>query len=394
MQKLRFFQTAVGIFLVVFAAAVPFSIALAQSALGLALLLWMVSMILNKEWRLPRTDLDPFILAYCAMEIISLVFSVDRHAAFIYSKRLLLILILYLFAANVPDRKQVGRLFTAMLGVGSVLALIGLYKYISGLGGLQGRLSLYHHYMTTGGIFMILSLYAFSILLSGAPLKIRALAAAAGVLTGLPLILSFTRSSWLGFFAGLLALFLLCSRKWIPVLAVLAGLAWLASPRSLRDRALSAFDPGHETNVERVYMWKAGIRMMLDRPLTGYGDIDLGKIYEERYRPAEARQKHGHMHNNFIMIGATLGIPGLLILLALFIRVVFLECAVFFSLNRDDWLLRSAAAGGLASFTGFQVSGFFEWTFGDAELAMLMWFSIGLALAARRIAGSGCIRET
>jgi O-antigen ligase len=100
------------------------------------------------------------------------------------------------------------------------------------------------------------------------------------------------------------------------------------------------------------------------------------------------------MHNNFIMIGATLGIPGLLILLALFIRVVFLECAVFFSLNRDDWLLRSAAAGGLASFTGFQVSGFFEWTFGDAELAMLMWFSIGLALAARRIAGSGCIRET
>ena len=139
------------------------------------------------------------------------------------------------------------------------------------------------------------------------------------------------------------------------------------------------------TNVERIYMWKAGIRMMLDRPLTGYGDIDLGRIYEERYKPAEARQKHGHMHNNFIMIGATLGIPGLLILLALFIRVVLLEWTVFFRLPRGDWLLQSAAAGGLASFAGFQISGLFEWTFGDAELAMLMWFSIGLVLAAGRI---------
>ncbi|MBN1893624.1 O-antigen ligase family protein [bacterium] len=384
-RTLKNIRTIVRIFLVIFAAAVPFSIALAQSALGLALLFWVVSMFLNREWMFPRTVLDPFILAYCAMEIISLVFSIDRHTAWTYSKRLLLILILYLVAANVRDRKWIARLFAALLGVGSILAVIGLCRYLSGLGGLEGRLSLYHHYMTTGGIFMILSLYAFSLVLSEAPVKSRLFGLASGVLTGLPLFLSFTRSAWLGFFTGLAVLFLLFRRKWLPLLALFTALAVLGSPRSMRDRALSAFNPTHETNVERLYMWKAGVRMMLDRPLTGYGDIDLGKIYE-RYRPAEARQKHGHMHNNLIMIGATLGIPGLLILLALFVRVFVLECGIFRRLPRGEWLLRSAAAGGLASFLGFQVSGLFEWTFGDAELAMLIWFSIGLVLAAERTA--------
>ena len=91
------------------------------------------------------------------------------------------------------------------------------------------------------------------------------------------------------------------------------------------------------------------------------------------------------MHNNFIIIGATLGIPGLAVLLALFVQIVIVEWKALRSVPRHEWLLRGTVLGCIASFTGFQVNGLFEWNFGDAEIAMLLWLSVGLALAADRI---------
>jgi hypothetical protein len=41
--------------------------------------------------------------------------------------------------------------------------------------------------------------------------------------------------------------------------------------------------------------------------------------------------------------------------------------------------------GALASYLGFQVNGLFEWNFGDAEIAMLLWLTVGLALSAQKI---------
>ena len=42
----------------------------------------------------------------------------------------------------------------------------------------------------------------------------------------------------------------------------------------------------------------------------------------------------------------------------------------------------------LGAFAAFQIEGLFEWNFGDAEVVMLLWFSVGLALAGKRLAES------
>ena len=55
-----------------------------------------------------------------------------------------------------------------------------------------------------------------------------------------------------------------------------------------------------------------------------------------------------------------------------------------YSRTKDDWLAGSMALGGLAVFTGLQIAGLTEWTFGDQEVVIVFWISVGLTLAAGR----------
>ena len=297
---------------------------------------------------------------------------------------MLLIPIIYLVAGNVSDRKFLKILLSSLIIVMAILSVIGIVKYLSGVGGLEGRLKLYHHYMTSGGILMIVSLITFSLVSFAADLKIRIMALFCGLLMLPPLIFTFTRSSWLGFLSGLTMIIIMRSKKAIFGIIIVMLLFVLFAPQSFRERAFSIFDPQHPTNVERLYMWRAGIEIIKDYPLTGVGDIDLGKIYDE-YKSSDAKQRHGHLHNNLLTIGATLGIPGIIVLLALFVKIFFLELNVYNLIPRHEWLLKGTVLGCMASFIGFQINGLFEWNFGDAEISMLLWMTVGFSLAVKNM---------
>jgi len=382
-----------NVWLLIFVVGSTFSIALTQSALFLAFVFWVWIMILEKKSLIPRTPFDFYFLAYIVVGIISLIFSLNPEAmVVVFIKRLLLIPIVYIVAANVTDKKFLKILLTAFVGVTVILSIIGIQKYLAGGGGLEGRLKLYHHYMTSGGILMIVSLITFAFAFSDASLKTRVAALACGILMLFPLLFTFTRSSWLGFLCGLVMMGALQGRKWILGVLILAVAFFVFAPLSVKKRALSVFDPHHPNNVERTYMWKAGLEMMRDYPLTGVGDMDLGELYA-KYKPPEAKEQHGHLHNNFIMFGVTLGVPGLVVFLALFIRIFIRELQIYFSVPAREWLLKGVALGSLTAFVGFQVNGLFEWNFGDAEIAMLLWLTVGLALAVDRIHRQSRIQE-
>jgi len=373
-----------NIWILIFVAGTTFSIAVTQTAYFLAFVFWVLLMIYQKKSLVSRTPLDYYFLAYLIVGIIATIFSVEKGNAIIFVKRLLLIPIIYLIADNVRDKRFLKRLLFTLIGAMVILSFIGIKKYLGGVGGLQGRLKLFHHYMTSGGILMIVSLITFSFAFSSVPKRIRIGALAAGIIVLFPLIFTFTRSSWLGFISGLFLIGILQNKKLIVGLLLGIILFLLLSPAPIKKRALSILDPHHPQNVERIYMWKAGIKMMKDHPLTGVGDIDLGKLYQ-KYKLPEAKEKVGHLHNNFIMFGVTLGIPGLLVLLALFLKIFIEELKIYYSTPQKDWLLRGTVLGSLAVFIGFQVNGFFEWNFGDAEIAMLLWLTVGLALAVKKM---------
>jgi O-antigen ligase len=372
-------------FLLLFAGAMPFSIALTQNALLLSMLLWIWISVREKKKPFPRTPFDWYFVAFLAVELISMLFSANRFEALNHLvRRMLLIPIVYLVAGSVRTEQRAGWLLLSLIGVMVAVSMIGIHQYHLGPGGLEGRLKLFHHYMTSGGILMVIGLMAFAFVFVRAPRRIRFAALLAGLVIFLPLYYTYTRSSWLGFLAGFAFMILFTRWKWIFALAPALVLLFLFAPPSVKDRMASVVNPWHPNNIERTHMWNAGIRMMRDRPLTGYGDIDLGKLYL-RYKSPQAVELSGHLHNNFIMLGATLGIPGLLAVLALFFRIGMVEWNVLRAVPRESWLPKGAALGCFAAFIGFQVNGLFEWNFGDSEIAMLLWLTVGLVLALDRI---------
>ena len=192
-----------------------------------------------------------------------------------------------------------------------------------------------------------------------------------------------TRSSWLGFIAGIAAIGLFRDRVLLFVLLGFILIFGLFAPPDFQQRAASMFDPTAPSNITRIHMITTGWRMFLDYPVVGTGDIDLRKLYVTYTVPLDTAEG-GHLHNNLMMLLVTLGIAGFAATMALFVRIFQLEFKLARA-AREHWLYGSAALGCFAAYIGFHVNGLFEWNFGDHEIAVLLWFTVGVSLVCQRL---------
>lgn len=145
------------------------------------------------------------------------------------------------------------------------------------------------------------------------------------------------------------------------------------------NRLASIIDPYHETNIERLHLWSTGLKIFLDYPILGVGDIDLGKIYSE-YKPKYVKENYGHLHNNYIHFLVILGSIGFIIVIFMFYKIFVLNLKIYKTLKEVEFA-SSYALGALGAFVGFLVSGLAEWNFGDQEIITMVWFTLGLNIA-------------
>lgn len=371
-----------GIF--VFIGASTSSITVTQAGYILALMAWVAKMVVDKKLHVHRTPLDLPLLAYLVAEVIALIFSIDRMDAIMrLLKRFWLIPIIYLVASNVGDERTVKRLLTALIMTAATVFCWGLVDYFEG-SGLNSRFSPFHHWQTTGGLTMIVATFAICILLWGISGAKRALLGVAAIVIIASLLFTFTRGSWLGLIAAVFTAGVYKDKKLIAALLAAILVIYAFVPTPLKERAKSIFYPYHPSNVERLYMWRSGLEMIKDRPITGVGDIDLGDIYS-KYMLPEAKETHGHLHSNFIHFGVTLGLLGLGTILWLFIKIFLMELSIYKNTPLNHRYLKSVVLACIAIFVGFNVNGLFEWNFGDSEIIMLIWFTVGLSLAIKNM---------
>ncbi len=357
-------------------AAMPFSIALTQTALAVAILTWLLRMAAERRLLVHRTPLELAFAFYVAAELLSLAFSVDVPGAVIYLKRLLLIPTVYVVANNVENERTLNRLLATFLVAMSVYSLWGLGSFA-----LNPSLRVRHiqNSMTAGGLTMIATITGAAVAAVPTHKKVRLWAAAGAVINGACLFLTNTRGSWLGLAVALLVLALLTDWRLTLVVPILVLVAYVAVPHQYKERVTHFFDPHYRTNAYRLTWWKTGWRIFKDHPITGVGDIDTGKVYR-RYMGSEEAQPVGHFHNNFVHIAVTLGSVGLAAFTFLLVRLgVFLGRTLHAARAAP---LRAVAMAGLCSFVAFVVNGLFEWNYGDAEVITVIWWLVGMVAAA------------
>jgi putative inorganic carbon (hco3(-)) transporter len=170
-------------------------------------------------------------------------------------------------------------------------------------------------------------------------------------------VASSSRGAFIGAAAVIVWLLLKSRNKLRTLLVTLAvvGLVYAITPAQQKIRFENAGED--KTSVSRITMWKQGVEMMRDHPITGVGYANWLK-YDAVYYGGTGLL----VHNTFIQAGSELGYPGLVIFLAL--------VACTFVINRKTRKLTADAgdrgrfifymAHGLdGALVGFIASGFF-----------------------------------
>ena len=362
-----------------------FSIAGTQTALAVTFALWIVCALSRRVPRPGRTMLDIPFACFVGASILAAVFSERRLESFEGMRNLLLIVIVYLLGYIVTDRRTGRRLAAVLLlsAAGSAVYGIVIYFIGEGDGGLGRTPGSFSTAMTYGGVLLALASPAFALAIGrDAGRRRRLVASSVFVLAAAALLLSLTRSAWVGMAVSAVVSVALLRRKLVlPLLAGMVLLVFLL-PAPLRHRVTTIWDLSYRTNVHRLELMRGGSRIFLDHPVVGVGTRDLAGLYD-RYKPPGAVTVFGHMHNIFLQVAVTTGVLGLAAFCFMFVMFFRLLAAVLrLDLPPPE---RAWAAGSAGAVAGFVASGLFEWNFGDAEVVTLLYIIIGMNLALFRI---------
>lgn len=209
---------------------------------------------------------------------------------------------------------------------------------------------------------------------------------------------------WAGSRGGFLALlgvglFLLVRYRAVAVrwrvagVGVLAAVVFLIASDQYWQQMGTLLEPAEDYNTTaetgRIQVWERGLEYMLDRPLFGVGPNNFA-VAEGLLSPLAVRQQYGFgvrwtaPHNSLIQVGAEMGLPGLLLFLALL-------GATFRLLARVQQRGRRARPGQAdpralaqaltASLIGFSIGAFFL----SLAYSPMLYTLIALAVATDRV---------
>lgn len=387
-------DTALGVLVCALLVAGSLSIAVTQITLGLGLALLLVRFVLTGR-RPPRLGLEWPALALAAWAALMIPFSTDPEQSLVFYRRFFLFAALWLGAAAATGEGRRAWFMACLLAGAAISSLWGAGVLLAETGSLFGRrLGQFSNPMTSGAVLMAAALAAGAVLLQrGLPGRLRAAVALCAVPILGGLVLTVTRSAWFGLAAGSLAMLVVARpRLLLPagLGTVLLAVTILFAPDGLLPERMARVTSaenltGGASTSRRLTMWRGGLAMVRDKPLTGVGDRDLrnvGPLYFEE----DPDYYHGHLHSNPVMLAAIWGLPGLALALVFVAAQAVLLWRRGRALDRagvraPPWAVVWTTAA-LGVWCGLFVAGLFEWYFGDAETQTLNLAIVGIALGA------------
>lgn len=377
------------LFLTIQIAFVSLSIALSSIAFGIWLGIWIIQIISDKnisfdkdlfrEMRL----LNLFILLYFIFEVVSRIFAVYPEGAFHNIKRLLLFAIFFVSVLKITDFDTLMKIIFANIFILSLISLAELIQYsvkfsslISQMPFSEIRIDYFNYPLTTAEIKMISFFSVFPLLFVKEKIFVEKKYI---VLMIIPLFLSMLLTQSRNVFVALFVCFLvfgfIANRKFLLSFIAAMLVAWIILPAGVTNRVSSIADMNHSSNSTRLSMWKVGLQMFYDHPLTGTADSHIREIYMT-YKIPETEGEGVHLHSNFLMILATTGLPGFLTFSAMFLCIFLFQIRKYRS--SADNISKMLILGSILVFISFHVSGIFEWSFGDHEVMTVFFFLISV----------------
>jgi len=367
----------IDVAIVVFLICSVVSITGAQAAILVAQAAWLVKLVRAPDKRALHF---PLLLPMATFYLASVLASATAANPWLSFKDLRNIFepaFFFLLVNHVSGDERAATLSYILIAAATLMAVYGLTQSMSEGAAFRvhGTMSIY---MTFAGILMLSALVVMAQLLFfprgrwfwGLVGSLALLIAA--------LVMTHTRGAWIGFAAGA-ALILGCRQKRLLLALPVAAVAiFLAAPAAVRARIHSIVDPQDVTARERLYMWGTGVQIVRDHPWTGVGINGVKGVYQAYKHPNAVRDQRTHLHSNLFQIAAERGLIGVACWLWIWVAFYRQTWMIFRGLEPGTPRASALVVGSLASITGFQVAGLFEFTFGDSEVIMLVYFLMAL----------------
>ena len=360
--------------------SVQFSIAIAQIFFAVAGLAAAVALTVEKKWP-AAPPWASHLLFFACWTLIAAGMSRNPAVSLTDCKQLVLFLLVPVTFEFARHHRST-MLTDVVLTAGAVSAVIGISQYslfhFDNLG--QRPRSTLGMYMTFAGLMMLCANVAAARLLFGSRQRLWPALTIWPVLVAL--LLSFTRSAWIGAASGIGIQLFRRDLRLVAIVPLAVAIVFGFAPVELTRRASSIFDSNDATGRDRVAMLGAGLAIVRDYPFFGVGPDMVERVYPQ-YRYATAvLPTTPHLHNVPLQIAAERGLPALA-LWVWFVVSVVRELLRQFQRTRHKMLSAAAIGGSVAMLT----AGMFEYNFGDSEFLMLFLVLITLPFAADRDGG-------
>jgi O-antigen ligase len=378
--------------------AVVFSIAASQILLALAVIALLFS---GLRLRLPPIWIP--LALFMTGTLVSLALSGDMVLGRPQIRKFFVFLILLAVYSSVRQTEHARRLVLCWAGVGALAAARGLvqfgekyrearflgqsfYEYYIGER-ITGFMS---HWMTFSGQLMIVLVLiaAFLFFSPAARKKLLWFALLCSAPAAAAVVLGLTRSIWLAL--GVAGLYLLARwrRRLLWAVPVLLGLGMWLAPGAVRSRIVSAFRPQTiDSNQHRIVCWRTGWEMVKAHPWFGVGPEQVG-VQLDRYLPSDVSRPlpdgwYGHLHSIYIHYAAERGVPTMLMLVWLLVKILYDFMRAVRRLPAGPSDERFLLHGAIAVVLAIMAAGLFELNLGDSEVLTMFLVVVGLGYAAR-----------
>ena len=366
-----------------FVAFAMFSISVTQISFAIGALSWLLKVHLTQTWKeISGTLVGIAILCFCLACVLAIITSVDLESSIKHLKKLVQFVIFFWVVNAVKDRKQRDLLIGLLIIAGLVVALNGLSPYLSTDYSISQRLKgTLSKESTFSGVLMLAGLVALGQCLFYKPKKYW-LMGSAGVIA-LCLLMTMARQAWLGSLLGAVFLVFYWNKKYLLIFPLFLMVTLLLSPEIIKDRIYSFKNFKDGSFQQRVSSWKGGWEIFKDHPVTGCGFKCVDYIHSQYPDPTENVARFRGMHSNIFQLLVDTGVAGfgswLSIWVVYFIEIFKRLRALAEEEPQDNTV--GILLGGSAAVLAFLMGGFFETNIYDSEVAMFLYFIMGLSLA-------------
>jgi len=385
----------------------------------IALAFWAFKSIEEERVSLKSNPLNVPITAFMFICIASIVWS-DNPWVSLQELPLFLAgpLLFFVIVNNINSQKQIERLVYSIIFVGALFGLYGILQYLGidfsiwqkNVGrqkvfGLFGNVNYFAEYL-----IIPLSIAVSQLFSSGQWLK-KILLLIAVVAMGTTLLLTFTRSSYLGFAFALIIIFSLFlsgrknkflrrNKKGVIIFVVIALMFSLLFfiPNPLNKEGTPFFKIKERVSISkmldsysikrRLSTWGFTLLMIRDNPLLGSG-IGTFQYNTLRYQ-ARFLEENGNRskfvygiadkaHNEYLQLWAELGIVGLAICLWLFIS--FFLAGIKFLKNTKNDEKKAIMIGFIGATTAVLIDSLFSFPLHLPATVFLFWLTLGLSIS-------------